>query len=731
MRSREWASEALPGLAAMLVAVPAALANGLVMYAPLGAASTAAGAMAGLLGAVALGVIAPLLGGTPRLVSAPSPAAAAFMAVLAADLLRGGVAPARVPTVFAAVILVAGTVQVAVGAVRAGRLVKFMPYPVIAGYLTGAGLLILFLQLPRLVGAPAGTTAWRALREPSGWSGVAIAIAAATIAVTLLAPRLTRRIPATLVGLAAGVAVYRVAAVFRPELLHLHGAGPLVVGPLAGAGALDGLAAAREGLTRVLGIGLGDLRLAVVPGLMLGVLVSIDTLKTCLLVDVLTHGRHDSDRELVGQGLGNAASALVGGAPGTGIVSASVVNVAGGARGRASAVLAGLLALAVLLALGPLVAWLPVPALAAIVCLMAARMFQREALVLLRERQTLLEFVVVAAVIGVAMAFNLAAAAAAGVAVSLVLFVREQARAPLVRRLGHGDGFFSKHRRGAREREVLVQHGAETVIAEVQGSLFFGSADRLYRTLEPHLARCRRVVLDLSRVGSVDVTAATMLRQVAARLGERGARLALADLPGGRTGELLRVYISRLGLDRPPTEVLVFPHLEEALEWAEDEILARELSPRGPEAPLPLAEMELCRGLPEPALRALEAVVEERAVARGEELFPAGSVDSELYLVRAGKVRIVMPLEGGKGDVLATVGRGELLGEMGFTDREPRSATAIAAEPTLLHVLSREGLARAARRHPEVELLVLARLAHVLAARLRIADVDRKALREL
>lgn len=724
-------SEALPGLAAMLVAVPAAIANGLVMYAPLGAAATAAGAMAGLVGTVALGVVAPLLGGTPRLVSAPSPAAAAFMAVLAADLLHDGVAPGRVPAVFVAVIVVAGATQVAIGAVRAGRLVKFLPYPVIAGYLTGAGLLILFLQLPKVLGVPAGTTLWAALRDPSRWSGVAVAVAVTALAVTLITPRVTRRIPATLVGLAAGLAVFRVAAHWRPELLDLHGAGRLVVGPLvAEGGALAGVVAVREGLARFFALGAGDLRLALVPGLMLGVLVSIDTLKTCLLVDVLTHARHDSDRELVGQGVGNVASALLGGAPGTGIVSATLVNVAGGG-GRRSAVLAGVFALSVLLALGPLVAWLPVPALAAIVCLMAARMFQREALVLLRERQTLLEFAVVVAVIGVSMAFNLAAAAGAGVAVSLVLFVREQARAPLVRRIAHGDALFSKHRRGPAEREILLLHGAETVIAEVQGSLFFGSADRLHRALEPHLARCQRVVLDLSRVRSVDVTAATMLRQIAARLAERGARLALAEIPAGRAGQQLGVYISRLGLDRAPTQVLVFPHLEEALEWAEDEVLSREVAPGGPQAPLALRELEVCRGLPGPVLDALEAEVEERVARRGERLFEVGSAGTELYLVRAGKVRIVMPLAGGKGDVLATVGRGELLGEMGFTDQEPRSASAIAADDTQLYVLSREGLARAARATPEVELLLLARVAQVLAARLRIADLDRKALREL
>jgi SulP family sulfate permease len=518
-----------------------------------------------------------------------------------------------------------------------------------------------------------------------------------------------------------------------PALLTFEGAGHLLVGPVTSAGGgIGGTAnAVRAALGRLLGIGIPELRVALVPGLMLGVLVSIDTLKTCLMLDVLTRSRHDSDRELVAQGLGNVASAVVGGAPGTGIVSASLVNVHGGARGRLSAVLAGVFALAVLVGLGPLIAWLPVPALAAIVCLMAARMFQREALVLLRERQTLLEFAVVVAVICVSMAVNLAAAAAAGVAVSFVLFVREQARAPLVRRIAHGDAVFSRRRRSAHEQEILNRLGGDTVIAELQGSLFFGSAERLYRALEPQLARCSQVVLDLSRIRSVDVTAATTLRQIAARLGDRGARLVLAEPPGGRAGKQLGIYIAHLGLDRPPHEVLVLPHLDEALDWCEQQVLARANFARAIETPLALAEMTIFRDLPPEALRALEAEVRERALSPGEQLFAAGDPGTELFLVRSGAVRILLPLAGGKGDVLDTVGRGELFGEMGFTDHAPRSADAFAGSETRLYALSRDGLARANAACTGIEATVIARLAHVLVARLRVADQDRRALKEV
>jgi SulP family sulfate permease len=409
-----------------------------------------------------------------------------------------------------------------------------------------------------------------------------------------------------------------------------------------------------------------------------------------------------------------------------------MVNVHGGARGRLSGVLAGVFALAVLLALGPYLAWLPVPALAAIVSLMAARMLQREALLLFRERHTLLDFFVVVAVVATAMVLNLAAAAAAGVLVSMLLFLREQVRAPLVRRLALGDQLFSKRRRSPRAREVLARHGGETVVVELQGSLFFGTADRLFRVLEPHLGQARQVILDLAWIRSIDLTAATTLRQIAAQLGERGARLVLCDIPSGVVGRKLGTYFEQLGLDRPPTEVKIVPHLDEALEWAEEESLSREPSAPVAEDPLALAEMELFAGLPAAALGALETEVRERVVRAGERVFGFGEVgESELYLVRDGAVRLLLPLENGKAHALATVGRGEFFGEIGFTDRDARTADAVAAADTSLFALSRGGLAAASAAYPALETELLARLSHALAARLRLADLELRALKEM
>ncbi len=117
-----------------------------------------------------------------------------------------------------------------------------------------------------------------------------------------------------------------------------------------------------------------------VPALTLAVLLSIDTLKTCVVIDAMTRSRHDSNRELIGQGLGNIASALIGGIPGAGTMGASLVNVSSGGTTKLSGLMAGVFSLAAFLLLAPLIAWVPVAALAAILIVIGFRMIDRHSL---------------------------------------------------------------------------------------------------------------------------------------------------------------------------------------------------------------------------------------------------------------------------------------------------------------------------------------------------------------
>ena len=711
------------GLAAMLVALPSAIAFGVTIYAPLGGSYAAYGALAGILGATALGLVAAAMGGTKRLITAPCAPAAAVMAALAIGLVRKGVPIASALLMLSAVGLLAGLFQVLFGLVGLGRLIKYMPYPVVSGYMSGVGLIILTSQIPILLGAHTGTHFWPALSGIAMWKWQTIAVGCVTVAVMVGAPRLTNVVPATILGLAAGGIVYGGFAWADPALRVLAG-NSQVIGPLGGGG--SGLFSAFAGrLTAIKAMGLADLPALLIPALTLAVLLSIDTLKTCVVVDTLTRSRHDSNRELLGQGLGNLASAAIGGMPGAGQMGATLVNISSGGNSRRSGLIEGALSLLAFLALGALIAWVPVAALAGILVVVGVRMIDLHSLHFLKARSTIFDFVVIVAVVVTAQTVSLIAASGVGVVLAIVLFIREQIGGSVVHRKTDGNKIFSRQTRLPAAMAILQRDGAQAVIFELQGSLFFGTTDKLYSALEPELKTRRYVILDLRRVQSVDVTAAHLLEQVEDILAERGGFLLFSHIPPRLpSGQDVQRYFDEVGLVRAESRAKIFAELDNALEWVEERILAEAEFTGSEEQPLELHEIDLFKGRKTETLRALEACMEKRACKSGEKIFKRGETDDVLYLIRRGAVRIMLQLDETQWRHVGTFGRGNFFGEIAFLDGQARSADAIASTDVELFALSRKQFDALAEEHKRMAINLLEGLARVLAIRLRYANAE-------
>lgn len=728
MKGGAWLGDFWGGLGAMLVALPSSIAFGVTIFAPLGGAYAALGALAGMLGATALGLVAPAIGGAARLISAPCAPAVAVLAAVAIVFLDQGLAPEAVLLRLALIALICGLLQLLFGLVGIGRLIKYMPYPVVSGYLTGVGLIIIASQVPKFLGLPDGAAPWRALAAPSAWNGFGIAVGVATVAAMLLAPRLSKAVPAAIVGLAAGVATYFALALVDPGLLSL-GENPLVVGSLSRSegGVLEAITARWAAIG---GIGPDDLIEVLVPGMTLAVLLSIDTLKTCVVLDALTKTRHDSNRVLLAQGAANLAATAIGGVPGAGQMGATLVNLSSGAQTRRSGLFEGGLALLAFLLLGGLIAWLPIAALAGILIVIGLRMIDHHSFALLRNRSTVLDFAVIVVVVVVALGYSLIAASGVGIALAVMLFIREQIGGSVVRRRALGSQMFSKQIRVPEEMALLVDKGAQTAIFELQGSLFFGTADQLYGALEPELKTRRYIVLDMRRVQSVDITAAHMLEQIEDVLAERGAYLLFSDVPRNvPSGRDMQRYFDELGLARTAHHVRVFGELADALEWVEDRILEAAPLSRAQEQPLELREMDLFAGRKAETLAELEAAMERRSVRAGERIFARGERGDELFLIRRGAVRIVLPFAAQQHHV-ATFGRGSFFGEMSFLDQNERSADAVAFSDTDLFVLSRGRFDAVTVHHKRLAIQLLGNIARVLALRLRYSNAELRALRD-
>jgi sulfate permease, SulP family len=338
---RHWRGDLFGGVTAAIVALPLALAFGV---------ASGAGAIAGLYGAILTGLFAALCGGTPTQVSGPTGPMTVVITTVIANLV------ARYPDTGLAmaftVVMLGGILQILFGLMRLGQYITLLPYTVISGFMSGIGVIIVLLQLPPLLGYPATGGVVGTLQDlpvflaTPNW--VALSLGLLTLAIGFaFPPRWNRVLPAPLVALVVvtGLSVVGFGQADLPRIGNIPSGLPTLRLPTFSLRELDDM-----------------LRY----GIMLGVLGAIDSLLTSLVADSLSQTQHNSDKELIGQGIGNVVSGLFGGLPGAGATMRTVVNVQAGGRTPLSGIVHALVLLAVTLGAGPLTAQIPHAVLAGI-----------------------------------------------------------------------------------------------------------------------------------------------------------------------------------------------------------------------------------------------------------------------------------------------------------------------------------------------------------------------------
>ena len=349
------------GITAGIVALPLALAFGIQAFGGVNDPSAASmGALAGIVGATMLGFFAALLGGTHSQISGPT----GPMTVVTATLIGGvwassGGSLADVLISMSLAGLFCGLFQILFGIIKLGKYIRYIPYPVLSGFMSGIGVIIILQQLYPLVGLKgSGSMVDLLMGIPhavsQGISITALLLGLGTIAIIYLLPLLTKKIPATLVAL----------VVMTVVSLFCHLDGRYIIGDIPSGLPMPFFAKAGIDMASV--DWLAVLKAAVIPGLTLAGLGSIDTLLTSVVADNITKTKHNSNKELIGQGIGNAVAGLFCGLPGAGATMRTVVNVKSGGRTQLSGMVHALLLLAVLLGLGGLVKYVPLSVLAGI-----------------------------------------------------------------------------------------------------------------------------------------------------------------------------------------------------------------------------------------------------------------------------------------------------------------------------------------------------------------------------
>ncbi|MFZ4618840.1 MAG: SLC26A/SulP transporter family protein, partial [Rectinemataceae bacterium] len=515
---------------------------------------------------------------------------------------------------------------------------------------------------------------------------------------------------------------------FYPELRSLEH-NKAVIGVIQAS--VSDLASSLEGHWRgLLSLKPATLATVLVPAATLAVLLSIDTLKTCVVLGVMTGQRNDSNRELVAQGIGNGVSALFGGMPGAGTMGATLVNLSSGGRTRLSGILEGAFGVAILLLLAQFIAWIPISALAGILLVVGFRMIDVKSLDLVKHKSTRLDFAVIVAVVVAALSYSLLVASGVGIAMAIILFLREQVGFPVIRHKRDGSKVFSKKRRTEEERAVLEAHGGSTTVCELQGQLFFGTADQLYTQLEGSFASSRRLIIDLKRVRSIDFTAVNMLKQIHRKVHEHGGILCLSSINSGLAGGITMLeYMNELGFAQENESLKITRSLEEAIQWSEDSLLAEHQVVRDPR-PFEIAQFSLFRGIPEEVMAIIAGSIELRELPAGQKVFSQGEMSDEIFFIRSGAVKISLALQGGGSHELATFQKGDFFGEMAFLDKDRRSADAIADGDASIYAFSHARFREIARGHPDAGTIVFSRLAKEISHRLRLNNIELKGLEE-
>jgi len=375
---------------------------------------------------------------------------------------------------------------------------------------------------------------------------------------------------------------------------------------------------------------------------------------------------------------------------------------------------------------------LPIGALAGVILAVAIDVADRDILTWARNGRTRLDAAIAVAVTLITVFIDLVSAIGVGVGVAILLFIREQVRAPVVHRRSTAHDVRSIRERPEAERTLIDTNGERIVLYELRGNLFFGTADRLLDELGPDLDGPHWIVLHLRKVTRVDLTAIRFLQQIARRLAEHGGLLLCCEVHSalGIGTDVGRALAEAGGRGAPPP-VLTFNGRDEALEFAEDALLAAlEYAPTRLDQDVPLGENAICRELSAAEVEHLRARLTRRDVARGATLFAAGEASNELYLVERGQFEIQLDTTAHHYKRLAVYGPGSFFGELALLKGGTRAARAVASTNSRLWVLDRATFDALKRAEPALAIGLLSALADTLVTHQRWSTRELKRLSE-
>ena len=458
----------------------------------------------GLYTAIVAGFVIALLGGSNVNISGPTAAFATIVAGIVAQFGTGGLVLATI---------MAGLMLVAMGLCRLGTLIKYIPYTITTGFTSGIAVTIVIGQIKDFLGltfAP-GTNAIESLEKLEAvahsihtFNLQALLVGLVGLAVLILWPKISKKIPGSLVAVVVGVVMVKALG------LQVNTIGDLYT------------------ISRELpAFALPELSFAAVRQLIpsaftIAILAGIESLLSCVVSDSMIGDRHNSNTELIAQGVGNICSGLFGGIPATGAIARTAANVKNGGRTPVAGMVHALVLLLVLVVLMPYAAWIPMPIIAAILFMVAYNMSEWRQFVSICKTATKSDIVVLVVTFALTVIFDLVVAIEVGMLLAMLLFMKRMADVTHLRTWTAADEF-SSHDAG-RLKEIP----SHTLVFEINGPMFFASSDKF--SAIPVRADTKVIILRMRNVPTLDISALRTLRDIHSYCTENGIVLLLSHV---------------------------------------------------------------------------------------------------------------------------------------------------------------------------------------------------------
>ena len=730
------------GVTSGIVALPQTITIGALAFAPLGADYLTFGILAGFYCSIVSGLLVALLGGTHFGVGGPRSSFSLVMALILAALmardtelhgLGGALSEAGTTRVLAVCFLavsLAGVLQVVFGAIGIGGYIKFIPHPVVAGFMNGLAFLILVSQLPTLVGLNRSTVWWDLPAVYEQLQPETAAVALATLLAMWSVNRRWPRMPGAIVAVIIGTAFYYLLAHYWPA----ENLGALDLGPVVGAIPpkfpapvfLEPFVSALFEPETWRSVWLVAPSIAV-----LATLGALESLMCAVAVGQLSGQRPEANCELIAQGVSNIVGGAFGAVFGGSTASRTMLNYRAGGRSRLSGVVHACVMLLALMTAQYWIAWLPHVVLSAVLTYIAITMFDgwtRQIVKRIRHRDVHREvytnLAIVVLVTVATVAFNLVAGVLAGVIATVVVFIGKSSQS-VVHAVHYGDKRHSLKLRSPEKTAYLREHGRRIVVVELEGTLFFGTADHLALMVEQLAPGADFIVFDFRRVTELDATGAHILEQIGARLARQSKTAVFghvtADDANGQ-------FLAGMGVTAVIPVSRWFVDADYALEWCEARLLATGFSEDESRHELSIAQLGIARDCNAQEVSILAQHLERRVFEQGEYLFREGDAGDTLYVAAQGIISIKLPRRSGAvSRRLVTLSPGVMFGEMVLVENRPRSADAVVEEYAVVYGLSRAALESLGNNHAALASKLLLNMSRLLADRLRTTTEELRA----